>query len=83
GHGIRITALNAPLNFKAVDVDEENLRKSKHMEDVVRTDKTFVHINGFMRGVGSQSCGPDTAEPYKKIMHLGEAYTYSFKLERI
>lgn len=83
GHGVRITALNAPLNFKAVDVDEANLRKAKHIEDVVRTDKTFVHINGFMRGIGSQSCGPDTAEQYKKIMHLGETYTYAFKLERI
>lgn len=83
GSGLRITALEAPLSFKAVDVEEENLRQSKHIEDVVRTDKTFVHINGFMRGVGSQSCGPDTDEKYRKIMHCNEEFTYSFKLELI
>lgn len=64
GKGIRITAIEQPLNFKAVDVEEGNLRTSKHIEDVVHTDKTFVHINGFMRGIGSASCGPDTADIY-------------------
>ncbi|MGN0457799.1 MAG: glycoside hydrolase family 2 TIM barrel-domain containing protein [Eubacterium sp.] len=83
GNGIRVTALKQALNFKAVNVDGANLRRAKHIEDVVRTDKTFVHINGFIRGIGSQSCGPDTADKYKKIMHLGETYSYSFKLELI
>ncbi len=83
GNGIRITALKQALNFKAVNVDEENLRKAKHIEDVVRTDKTTLHINGFMRGIGSNSCGPDTADRYKRVMHLGESFTYSFKLELI
>lgn len=83
GSGIRITALEKPLSFKAVDVDEENLRISKHIEDVVHTDTTFVHINGFMRGIGSQSCGPDTDKKYRKVMHLNEEFSYSFKLELI
>lgn len=83
GHGIRITALEQALNFKAVNIDEDNLRKAKHMEDVLRTDKTVVHINGFMRGIGSNSCGPDTAEKYKKFLYPGETYSYSFKLELI
>lgn len=81
--GLRITALEQALNFKAVDIKESNLRKAKHIEDVSHTDKTFVHINGFMRGIGSASCGPDTDDKYKKIMHLGETYTYTFKLELI
>lgn len=83
GAGIRITAIEQALNFKAVHIEEKNLCHSKHMEDVIHTDKTFVHINGFMRGIGSASCGPDTAEKYKKLMHLGETYTYTFKLEVI
>ncbi|MGN0523403.1 MAG: glycoside hydrolase family 2 TIM barrel-domain containing protein [Eubacterium sp.] len=83
GSGIRITALQQALNFKAVNVDEENLRKAKHIEDVIRTNETTVHINGFMRGIGSASCGPDTPDRYKRIMHWGESFTYSFKLELI
>ncbi|MGN0533102.1 MAG: glycoside hydrolase family 2 TIM barrel-domain containing protein [Eubacterium sp.] len=83
GSGIRITALEQALDFKAVDVEEANLRKAKHIENVARTDKTVLHINGFMRGIGSASCGPDTTDKYKKIMHLGESFTYSFKLEMI
>lgn len=83
GNGIRITALEQALNFKAVDVEEANLRSAKHIEDVIHTDKTFVHINGFMRGIGSASCGPDTTEEFKKILHFGESYTYSFKVELI
>ncbi|MGN1195031.1 MAG: hypothetical protein ACI4SB_06070, partial [Acutalibacteraceae bacterium] len=81
GCGIRITALEKALNFKAVDVEESNLRHAKHIEDVVHTDKTFLHIHGFMRGIGSASCGPDTAGKYKKILHFKETYTYSFKIE--
>lgn len=83
GGGIRITAIEQALNFKAVNIEEKNLCNSKHMEDVVHTDKTFVHINGFMRGIGSASCGPDTDEKYRKRMYYGETYTYTFKLEVI
>lgn len=83
GSGIRITALDNAFDFKAVDIDEENLRKARHMEDVEHTKSTFVHVNGFVRGIGSQSCGPDTAEKYKKILHYKENFTYSFKIEII
>ncbi len=81
GGGLRLTALEQPLHFKAVDVSEENLRKARHREDVERLDQTVLHINGFMRGIGSQSCGPDTAEPFKKLLHFGETAAYSFLLE--
>lgn len=83
GSGIRITALDKAFDFKAVDIDEQNLRKARHMDDVKHIKSTFVHVNGFVRGIGSQSCGPDTAEKYKKVMHYKETFTYSFKLEII
>lgn len=83
GAGIRITALGQPLNFKAVDIDEEQLRASKHIEDVTHQDYTVLHINGFMRGIGSASCGPDTDDQFKKLLHYGETYSYSFKIEAI
>ncbi len=83
GAGLRITALEQPLNFKAVDIDETQLRRAGHREDVTHQDHTVLHINGFMRGIGSASCGPDTAERYKKILHNRETYSYSFKIEAI
>lgn len=81
GGGVRITALEQALHFKAVDVSGENLRKARHREDVLHRDETILHINGFMRGIGSQSCGPDTAEAYKKVLHLKESVCFSFQLE--
>ncbi len=83
GAGIRITAVAAPLNFKAVNVVTENLQNAKHTEDVERVNATVLHLNGFMRGIGSASCGPDTAERYKKILHLKECFTYTFDFEII
>ena len=83
GAGLRIAALEQPLNFKAVDIDETQLRRAGHREDVTHQDHTVLHINGFMRGIGSASCGPDTAERYKKILHDRETYSYSFKIEAI
>lgn len=83
GNGLKITALEVPLNFKAVNIDEKNLREAKHIEDVIKQNYTVLHINGFMRGIGSQSCGPDTAEQYKKLLHYKETYSYSFDIEII
>ncbi|MDD6146771.1 MAG: hypothetical protein PUB43_07010 [Oscillospiraceae bacterium] len=83
GCGFRITALEQTLHFKAVDVEEVNLRQAKHIEDVIHRNKIFVHINGFMRGIGSASCGPDTADAYRKVLHYVETFTYCFQLELI
>lgn len=83
GSGVRVTALEKAISFKATDVDNPALQKAKHLEDVVHTDKTILHINGFTRGIGSESCGPDTAEEFKKVLYLGETYKYSFKIEII
>lgn len=83
GEGVRITALDKALDFKATDVDGIKLMKAKHLEDVIHTDKTILHINGFMRGIGSESCGPGSRDEYKKVLHLGESYKYSFKIEII
>lgn len=83
GAGVRITAIGQPLHFKAVDVEEKNLQVAKHREDVRRVDAAILHINGFMRGIGSASCGPDTASQYKKVLHYKESYTYAFDIEII
>ncbi len=83
GSGIRVTAVAQPLHFKAVNIEEENLQKAKHREDVRRVNATILHLNGFMRGIGSASCGPDTAEQFKKVLHYKEKYTYIFDLEMI
>ena len=81
GDGIRVTAKYKPMNFKATRVEDSVLMKAMHREDVYESDNTIVHIDGFMRGVGSNSCGPDTRNEYR--YYLDKSYTYSFRLAPI
>ena len=78
GDGIKIVAKYKPFNFKATRVEDEVLMKAMHREDVYESPNTIVHISGFMRGIGSNSCGPDTRSGYRYI--LDKSYEYSFRL---
>lgn len=78
GAGIKIIAKNRPFNFKATRIEDSSLVKAKHREDVYDSGNTIVHISGFMRGIGSNSCGPDTRSEFRHI--LGKNYSYSFRL---
>lgn len=64
GKGIKISAEKAPLFFSARPYSNEALRKAKHIEDLKLQDKITLNIDGFMRGTGSNSCGPDVLSQY-------------------
>lgn len=78
GAGLKIVAKNTPFNFKATRIEDSVLAKAKHREDVYDSGNTIVHISGFMRGIGSNSCGPDARSEFRLI--LGRKYGYSFRL---
>ncbi|MBQ1996481.1 MAG: hypothetical protein II237_09840, partial [Clostridia bacterium] len=51
--------------FSAHRYSEETLCNSRHIEDIKDDGIISVNIDGFMRGTGTNSCGPDTLGKYK------------------
>ncbi len=53
------------FTFNVHDYSQKLLWGAKHREDIVNEGKTFVTLDGFTRGTGTASCGPDTLDKYK------------------
>lgn len=78
GVGLRFTAQGAAVNFNAVPYNPEGLIGATHRQEIKYDGTTCVHIDHFVRGVGSNSCGPDTREEYrlgKKQVRLQYEFT--------
>lgn len=69
----------APINFGGKRFKDTALETFKHPEDV-KTDENAVYysVDGYMLGIGSNSCGPVTTDEYK--LKCDRTYTYSFKM---
>lgn len=64
GKGVLI--LGAPkFSFSVHNYTQSSLIKAQHREDVKNQHTTFLSIDGFHRGTGTNSCGPDTLEKYR------------------
>ena len=78
GIGLRFTAQGAPFNFNAVPYNPEGLIGATHRQEIKYDGTTCVHIDHFVRGVGTNSCGPDTRAEYrlgKKQVRLQYEFT--------
>ncbi len=65
GNGIMFYADKKPFSYSAHNYSNEMLEKAKHIEDIKNEGFVSVNIDGFMRGTGTNSCGPDVLSPYK------------------
>lgn len=65
GKGISFVNCKKYFSFSAHNYTEETICKSRHIEDIRNDGVVSVNIDGFMRGTGTNSCGPDTLGPYK------------------
>lgn len=65
GKGIRVAACDDFFSFGVHDYTEENIGKSEHIEDLVHGEVTSLNIDGFLRGTGSNSCGPNALSQYR------------------
>ena len=82
GAGLRFTAQGTSFNFNAVPFNFEGLNGARHRQEIEYGGTTCVHIDYFVRGVGSNSCGPDAREEYR----LGKKQTrlqYEFSVSPI
>ena len=63
GHSIRVYA-EERFAFNIHDYTQDNLYKAKHQEDIVSVDSSVLTIDGYVRGTGTNSCGPATLPEY-------------------
>lgn len=66
------------LTFSAHDYTQENLTRALHREDIKRIASTVVSLDGFVRGTGSSSCGPEPLGRY--TINEDEKLTFSFTM---
>ena len=81
GCSVRITAQDKPFEFKADQIDPDSLMQARHSEDVRNAAHTHVYVSGFVRGAGSNSCGPDVLEKYQTCFDAAHPFSFSFALK--
>ncbi|MBR2479819.1 MAG: hypothetical protein IKB56_00765 [Clostridia bacterium] len=78
GEGIMIFADVTPLNFGVKRYTDKALASWTHREDIKYDDVNYLSIDGYMGGIGSNSCGPMPLEKYQ--LKTNRSYTFSFKI---
>lgn len=76
GQGLRFDYLDKYFTFNANHYTVSQLAKYAHAEDVHEMNTTNVHIDGYMMGTGSNSCGPRPLGQY--LIPKSMPLTFSF-----
>lgn len=58
-------AADEPFSFNAAHYTPEDLTQAAHTHELSKRKETIVHLDYKMSGVGSASCGPELADPYR------------------
>lgn len=83
GRGLRITAKKKPFNFSVSRYTLDNLQACKHREDLKQCNAISLNIDGFVRGVGANSCGQDTRQIFRFMLKPGKKFEYKFRMQII
>ena len=65
GAGLEFAFKKDYISFNARCFSQKLLDEAKHIEDIHSEHTTAVNIDGFLRGAGTASCGPDTLVKYR------------------
>lgn len=65
GRGVMIYNRKDYFSFSVHNYSNETLRKAKHIEDIKNDKLISLNIDGFLRGTGTNSCGPNTLSQYR------------------
>ena len=78
GDGLEFKAVKDAFNFSVVPFSDKAIYSAKHNYELKKDDVyNYVKIDGFMRGVGSNSCGEDTRP---ECRNNNKEISYSFQL---
>lgn len=69
------------FSFSVHNYTQESIDKAMHQEEIEYADSTVLSIDGFMRGTGTNTCGPDTLSKYKVKTDKTLKFKFSFKAE--
>ncbi len=78
GKGVMVLADNKTFDFGVKKYSSQALATWKHREDIVTEDVNYITIDGYMGGIGSNSCGPRPMDEYR--LKAKRSYTYGFKI---
>ena len=67
------------LNFQAHHYTQDQLVDCKHTWDIPQNAFTQVSVDGYITGIGSNSCGPATLDQYIIKADKPLSYTFNFK----
>ena len=70
-----------PFSFNANPFTLDMLNKAKHIEDLPDVATVFAAIDGFVRGTGSNSCGPGPSKEHTIAFGFSKPLEYSFTFE--
>lgn len=76
--GLKVNCLKTPFYYTVRNVSNATLRKAKHIEDLAKSKFVTLNIFGFMRGAGSNSCGPDTLPEHR--IYLEKSLRFEIEL---
>lgn len=69
------------FSFSAHDYTQKACHKAKHQEEFEHSDTTFLCIDGFMRGTGTNTCGPDALQKYRVKTAKPLTFRFAFRGE--
>ena len=80
--GNSFTVYGAPkFSFSAHNYTQKALHNAKHQEDLEFVNSTVLNIDGFMRGTGTNTCGPDTLDKYRVKTDKALVFKFAFNGE--
>ena len=66
------------IDGKATRYPDQQLTRARHTIDLAPVDRVHLHLDVRQRGLGGQSCGPDTLEQYR--IPAGQVYHLAYRL---
>ena len=81
GYGLCIAAVNAPFAFNVNHYSERDITNWHHIIDYRDFDTTYVNVDGFVGGIGSNSCGPLPESEY--LIPFTKTQSYCFTISPI
>ncbi len=77
GDGLLFCNSKGNFSFSARHCTQELLQKALHQEDLRDENTTVISIDGYVRGAGTGSCGPDTLKKYTFSAKNGLKFRFS------
>ena len=77
GDGLLFCNSKGNFSFSARHCTQELLQKALHREDLRDEKTTVISIDGYVRGAGTGSCGPDTLKKYTFSAKNGLKFRFS------